>query len=73
MQVSYFIALIFLGATLGKRICGRGSRWAMSLSTLVLIGLATVAGFGVASLAGFLYGAYLNLVCYRLLPHTYIY
>jgi len=67
VQVSYFIALIFLGATLGKRICGRGSRWAMSLSTLVLIGLATVAGFGVASLAGFLYGPVHSILPFVLL------
>lgn len=56
VQVSYVVAFIFLGATLGSKVCGRGSRWAMSLSALVLIALATVAGFGVASLAGLLYG-----------------
>jgi len=44
VQVSYIVALLFLGATLGSRICGRGSRWAMSMSTLILIALATVAG-----------------------------
>ena len=57
VNVSYFVALIFLGATLGSRFCcGRGSRWAMALSTLVVIALATVAGFGVSSLIGLLYG-----------------
>lgn len=56
VQISYLVAFLFLGATLGTAICGRGSRWAMSMSTLVLIILATVAGFGIASLAGLLYG-----------------
>mmetsp|Transcript_6719 Transcript_6719/g.14657 ORF Transcript_6719/g.14657 Transcript_6719/m.14657 type:complete len:1019 (-) Transcript_6719:132-3188(-) len=56
VNVSYLVAFIFLGATLGSKFCGRGSRWAMSLSALVLIILATVAGFGVASLCGLLYG-----------------
>ena len=55
MQVSYIAALLFLGATLGTKIFGRGSRWAMANATLVLIALATVAGFGIASLAGLLY------------------
>lgn len=56
VQVSYVVAFVFLGATLGSKLCGRGSRWAMSLATLVLIAMATVAGFGVASLGGLLYG-----------------
>jgi Niemann-Pick C1 protein len=56
VQVSYIVAFIFLGATMGSRLCGRGSRWSMSFSALMLVALSTVAGFGVASLAGQLYG-----------------
>lgn len=56
VQVSYVVAFLFLGATMGSRLCGRGSRWTMAFSALVLVALATVAGFGVASLAGLLYG-----------------
>lgn len=56
VQVSYFVSFIFLGATMGSRLCGRGSRWTMSFSALMLVALSTVAGFGVASLAGLLYG-----------------
>jgi len=41
---------------LGSKVCGRGSRWAMAGSALILIAMATVAGFGVASLAGLIYG-----------------
>ena len=36
VQVSYIVALLFLGATLGNKICGRGSRWAMSMATLIM-------------------------------------
>ena len=67
VQVSYVIALIFLGATLGSRLCGRGSRWAMAMATLVLIALATVAGFGIASLAGLLYGPVHSILPFVLL------
>lgn len=56
VQVSYIVAFIFLGATMGSKLCGRGSRWTMSFSALMLVALSTVAGFGVASLAGLLYG-----------------
>lgn len=57
VQVSYIIAFLFVGATLGSKLsCGIGSRWAMSLSAIFLVALSTVAGFGVASLAGLLYG-----------------
>ena len=57
VQISYVIAFLFVGATLGSKFsCGRGSRWAMSLSAIFLVALSTVAGFGVASLFGFLYG-----------------
>jgi len=34
VNVSYLVAFIFLGATLGSKFCGRGSRWAMSLSAV---------------------------------------
>lgn len=57
VNVSYIIAFLFVGATLGSKLsCGTGSRWAMSLSAIFLVALSTVAGFGVASLAGLLYG-----------------
>lgn len=56
VQVSYIVAFLFLGATMGSRLCGRGSRWSMSFSALILVALSTVAGFGVASLAGLIYG-----------------
>lgn len=57
VQISYVIAFLFVGATLGSKLsCGIGSRWAMSLSAIFLVALSTVAGFGVASLAGLLYG-----------------
>ena len=56
VQVSYIVAFVFLGATMGSRLCGKGSRWSMSFSALMLVALSTVAGFGVASLAGLLYG-----------------
>ncbi|KAL3804398.1 hypothetical protein HJC23_011326 [Cyclotella cryptica] len=56
VQVSYVVAFIFVGATMGSRLCGRGSRWAMAFSALVLVAMSTVAGFGVASLAGLIYG-----------------
>ena len=53
VQVSYVVAFLFLGATLGSKIiCGTGSRWAMSGAAVVLVALATVAGFGISSLAG---------------------
>eukprot|EP00584_Thalassiosira_punctigera_P001858 CAMPEP_0172542600 /NCGR_PEP_ID=MMETSP1067-20121228/13171_1 /TAXON_ID=265564 ORGANISM="Thalassiosira punctigera, Strain Tpunct2005C2" /NCGR_SAMPLE_ID=MMETSP1067 /ASSEMBLY_ACC=CAM_ASM_000444 /LENGTH=960 /DNA_ID=CAMNT_0013328873 /DNA_START=367 /DNA_END=3248 /DNA_ORIENTATION=+ len=67
VNVSYLVAFIFLGATLGSKLCGRGSRWAISLSALVLIVLATVAGFGVASLAGLLYGPVHSILPFVLL------
>eukprot|EP00956_Cyclotella_meneghiniana_P045638 scaffold378061_cov182-Cyclotella_meneghiniana.AAC.1 len=41
---------------MGSKLCGRGSRWAMSFSALLLVALSTVAGFGIASLAGLIYG-----------------
>ena len=56
VQVSYVVAFLFLGATLGSKIiCGTGSRWAMSGAAVVLVALATVAGFGISSLAGLIY------------------
>ena len=56
VNISYIAAFLFVGATLGSRICRKGSRWALSGAVIVLVGMATVAGFGVASLAGLLYG-----------------
>lgn len=56
VNISYLVAFIFLGATMGSKVCGRGSRWTMSFSALLLVALSTVAGFGIASLAGLIYG-----------------
>ncbi|KAL7467984.1 hypothetical protein ACHAXS_008207 [Conticribra weissflogii] len=56
VQISYIVAFVFLGATMGSKICGRGSRWAMSFASMMIVALSTVAGFGVASLAGLIYG-----------------
>jgi predicted RND superfamily exporter protein len=67
VNISYIVAFAFLGATLGTKLCGRGSRWAMAFSTLVLIAMATVAGFGVASLAGLIYGPVHSILPFVLL------
>ena len=56
VNISYLVAFIFLGATMGSKVCGRGSRWTMSFSALLLVALSTMAGFGIASLAGLIYG-----------------
>ena len=34
VNISYVVAFLFLGATLGSKVCGQGSRWAMSLSAV---------------------------------------
>ena len=56
VQISYIVAFVFLGATMGSKVCGKGSRWTMSFSAILLVAMSTVAGFGVASLCGLIYG-----------------
>lgn len=68
VQVSYALAFIFLGATLGHFRCGSGSRWAMAFSALFLIGLSTVAGFGISSgVFGLFFGPVHSLLPFILL------
>lgn len=68
VQVSYALAFIFLGATLGHFRCGPGSRWAMAFSALFLVGLSTVAGFGISSgIFGLFFGPVHSLLPFILL------
>ena len=55
VSVSYIVAFLFVGMTLGSKGCGKGSRWVLSQSVMALVAFATLAGFGVASLTGLLY------------------
>jgi len=66
VQVSYLIAFIFLGATLG-RFCGSGSRWAVSLCALVLVAASSVAAIGLSSYFGLFYGPVHSLLPFVLL------
>jgi len=66
VQISYMIAFIFLGATLGK-FCGYGSRWAVSLCALLLVAISSVAGIGLASYFGLFYGPVHSLLPFVLL------
>jgi len=66
VQISYIIAFVFLGATLG-RFCGHGSRWAVSLGALVLVALSTIAGIGLSSYFGLFYGPVHSLLPFVLL------
>mmetsp|Transcript_20012 Transcript_20012/g.29028 ORF Transcript_20012/g.29028 Transcript_20012/m.29028 type:complete len:926 (+) Transcript_20012:122-2899(+) len=68
VQVSYIVAFIFLGATLGSRIaCGKGSRWAMSFAALILVAASTAAGIGLSSFVGLIYGPVHSLLPFILL------
>ena len=67
VQVSYAVAFLFLGATLGKIKCGTGSRWTMALAALVTVGLSTAAGFGLSSLFGLFFGPVHSLLPFVLL------
>jgi Niemann-Pick C1 protein len=61
------MAFLYLGANLGKIKCGTGSRWTLSLSALVTVGISTAAGFGLSSLAGLFYGPVHSLLPFILL------
>ena len=56
VQISYAIAFLFVGASMGRVKCGTGSRWTMALAALITVGLSTAAGFGLSSLFGLFYG-----------------
>jgi len=66
VQISYIIAFIFLGATLG-RLCGSGSRWAVSLCALLLVAASTLGGIGLSSYLGLFYGPVHSLLPFVLL------
>lgn len=55
VQISYIIAFVFLGATLGSFRCGPGSRWSMAIAALFLVALSTGAGLGLSSYFGLFY------------------
>lgn len=65
--VSYVIAFLFVGATMGRVKCGTGSRWSMAFAALFLVGLATTAGFGLSSLFGLFFGPVHQLLPFVLL------
>jgi len=67
VNISYIVVFLFLGATLGKIVCGTGSRWTMSLAALVTVGLSVGAGFGVSSLAGLFFGPVHSLLPFILI------
>lgn len=67
VQVSYVIAFVFLGATLGRIKCGTGSRWTMALAALVMVGLSTCASYGLSSAFGLFFGPVHSLLPFILL------
>jgi predicted RND superfamily exporter protein len=67
VQISYVVAFLFLGATMGQIKCGTGSRWTMALAALVMIGLSTAAGFGLSSAFGLFFGPVHSLLPFILL------
>ena len=67
VQISYAVAFVFLGATLGRIKCGTGSRWTMALAALVMVGLSTAASFGLSSAFGLFYGPVHSLLPFILL------
>jgi len=56
IQIAYFLAFGFLGATLGRVKCGTGSRWILSTSALVTVSLSSLASLGLASAFGLFWG-----------------
>jgi len=67
VQISYVMAFLFLGATLGNIRCGAGSRWSMALAALVTVGISTAAGFGISAAVGLFYGPVHSLLPFILL------
>jgi len=67
VQISYVMAFLFLGATMGRIVCGVGSRWTLALGALVAVGLSTGAGFGVSSAFGLFFGPVHSLLPFILL------
>jgi len=67
VQVSYVMAFLFLGASMGRIVCGTGSRWTMALAALITVVLSTAAGFGISSLLGLFYGPVHSLLPFILL------
>jgi len=67
VQVSYAVVFIFLGANFGNFKPGPGSRWTMSLSALVLVGMSIAASFGVSSAFGLFFGPVHSLLPFILL------
>ena len=67
VQVSYVMAFLFLGATMGRIVCGTGSRCTMALAAMVTVILSTGAGFGISSLAGLFFGPVHSLLPFILL------
>jgi hypothetical protein len=55
VMISFVLVFVFVGATIGKIKCGTGSRWTLALAAVVLVGLATVAGFGLSSAFGLIF------------------
>jgi len=67
VNISYVMAFLFLGATMGRMLCGTGSRWTMALAALVTVLLSTAAGFGISSLIGLFFGPVHSLLPFILL------
>mmetsp|Transcript_11956 Transcript_11956/g.16966 ORF Transcript_11956/g.16966 Transcript_11956/m.16966 type:complete len:911 (-) Transcript_11956:60-2792(-) len=67
VQVSYILAFLYLGATMGKVKCGPGSRWTLALGALVTVGLSTGASFGLSSAFGLFFGPVHSLLPFILL------
>jgi len=57
VQLSYLLAFLYLGATMGKAKCGPGSRWTLALGALVTVALSTGASFGLSSAFGLFFWA----------------
>lgn len=67
VQISYCVVFLFLGATLGNPIPGKGSRWTMSLSSLFTVGLSIGAAFGISAAMNLFYGPVHSLLPFILL------
>jgi Niemann-Pick C1 protein len=67
VQISYIMAFLFVGASLGRIKCGLGSRWTLSLAVVATVGLSTAAGMGFSSLCGLFYGPVHSILPFILL------